>query len=68
MEQVEWDRVKAVETTLDFRVVVFSSGYQLQRLGEDGNVESVRPASFEEYRMFKTLCTCVKGGGSNVEA
>jgi hypothetical protein len=56
MEQVEWDRVKAVETTLDFRVVVFSSGYQLQRLGADGNVKSVRPASFEEYRMFKMLC------------
>jgi len=59
----EWDRIKAVETTLGFRVVVFSSGYQLQRLGADWNVKSVRPASFEEYRMFKMLCEV-----NNVEA
>ena len=67
-EQVVWERVKEVEADLGLRVVVFSSGYQLQRLGADGNVKSVRPASFEEYSMFKTLCTCVKGGGRNVEA
>lgn len=59
----EWERIKAVETMLGFRVVVFSSGYQLQRLGADGNVKSVRPASFEEYRMFKMLCEV-----DNVEA
>ena len=56
MEQIEWERIKAVEKTLSFRVVVFSSGYQLQRLGADGDVKTVRPASFEEYLMFDTLC------------
>jgi hypothetical protein len=62
-EQVVWERVKEVEADLGLRVVVFSSGYQLQRLGADGNVKSVRPASFEEYRMFKMLCEV-----NNVEA
>ena len=62
-----WHRIKAVEDALNFRVVVFSSGYQLQRLGADGNAKTVRPASFEEYRMFKMLCE-VKETEGNVEA
>jgi hypothetical protein len=66
--QAVWERTKEVEADLGLRVVVFSSGYQLQRLGAKQEVVGVRPASFEEYSMFKTLCTCVKGGGSNVEA
>ena len=67
MEQVEWGRITAVETTLSFRVVVFSSGYQLQRLGAKQEVVGVRPASFEEYLMFKMLCE-VKAEDNDVEA
>ena len=56
MEQAEWERIKVVEKTLGFRVVVFSSGYQLQRLSADGDVRTVRPARLEEYQMFRMLC------------
>jgi len=51
-----WERIKAVEEALGFRVVVFSSGYQLQRLGAKQEVVGVRPARLEEYSMFKMLC------------
>lgn len=51
-----------VERTLGYRVVLLKaqrdlSHYQLQRLDDEGNIVSSRPALLPEWQMFRMLCT-----------